>query len=170
MTDNLFANDAYTFDDVLLLPRYSAVLPGEVSLRTRLVREVWLNVPVVSAAMDTVTEARLAIALAREGGIGILHRNLSIADQAQMVDQVKRSEAGMVSDPITVSPQATIGEVDEICATYRISGTPVVEADGTLVGIITNRDMRFESDPTRLVGEVMTKMPLVTSDVVFSHS
>lgn len=160
-----FAALGLTFDDVLLQPNQSDIIPSQVSTGTQLTRRVRLNVPLASAAMDTVTESRMAIAMAREGGIGILHRNLSIEDQAQMVDQVKRSEAGMVSDPITVSPQATIGEVDEICATYRISGTPVVEDDGTLVGIITNRDMRFEDDPSRPVGEVMTRMPLVTAPV-----
>ena len=160
-----FAALGLTFDDVLLQPNQSDIIPSQVSTGTQLTRRVRLNVPLASAAMDTVTESRMAIAMAREGGIGILHRNLSIADQAQMVDQVKRSEAGMVSNPITVSPQTTIGEVDEICATYRISGTPVVEADGTLVGIITNRDMRFEDDPTRPVGQVMTRMPLVTAPV-----
>ena len=160
-----FAALGLTFDDVLLQPNQSDIIPSQVSTGTQLTRRVRLNVPLASAAMDTVTESRMAIAMAREGGIGILHRNLSIADQAQMVDQVKRSEAGMVSNPVTVSPQTTIGEVDEICATYRISGTPVVEADGTLVGIITNRDMRFEDDPTRPVGQVMTRMPLVTAPV-----
>ncbi|MHA6511146.1 IMP dehydrogenase [Tessaracoccus sp. Z1128] len=162
---NPFAALGLTFDDVLLQPNQSDIIPSQVSTGTQLTRRIRLNVPLASAAMDTVTESRMAIAMAREGGIGILHRNLSIADQAQMVDQVKRSEAGMVSNPITVSPQATLAEVDEVCATYRISGTPVVEADGTLVGIITNRDMRFEDNPGRTAGEVMTRMPLVTARV-----
>ena len=164
-----FAALGLTFDDVLLQPNQSDIIPSQVSTGTQLTRRVRLNVPLASAAMDTVTESRMAIAMAREGGIGILHRNLSIADQAHMVDQVKRSEAGMVSDPITVSPQATIGEVDEICATYRISGAPVVDADGALLGIITNRDMRFEDNPERPVHEVMTRMPLVTAPVGVSN-
>ena len=158
-----FAALGLTFDDVLLQPNQSDIIPSQVATSTQLTRRVRLNVPLASAAMDTVTESRMAIAMAREGGIGILHRNLSTEDQAHMVDQVKRSEAGMVSDPITVSPHTTIGEVDEICASSRISGTPGVEADGTLVGIISNRDMRFEDDPGRIVGEVMTRMPLVTA-------
>lgn len=120
--------------------------------------------------MDTVTEQRMAIAMAREGGIGILHRNLSIADQARMVDQVKRSEAGMVDEPITITPDKTIGDADELCAQFRISGIPVIDPQGLLVGIITNRDMRFETDPTRRVGEVMTPMPLVTGPVGISSN
>ncbi|EPH02354.1 inosine-5'-monophosphate dehydrogenase [Propionibacterium sp. oral taxon 192 str. F0372] len=158
-----------TFDDVLLQPRESDVIPSEVSTCSRLTRNVTLNVPFLSAAMDTVTEHRMAIAMAREGGMGVLHRNLSIDDQAKMVDRVKRSEAGMVDQPITISPQATLADAEELCATYRISGIPVVESDTSLVGIITNRDMRFESDPTRLVGEVMTPMPLVTAPVGISN-
>ncbi len=154
-----------TFDDVLLQPRESDVIPSEVSTTSRLSRRITLNVPFLSAAMDTVTEQRMAIAMAREGGLGILHRNLSIADQAHMVDQVKRSEAGMIDEPITISPDATIGEADELCGTYRISGIPVVDKDMVLLGIITNRDMRFETDPSRLVGAVMTPMPLVTAPV-----
>ncbi|MBB1509493.1 IMP dehydrogenase [Tessaracoccus sp. MC1756] len=154
-----------TYDDVLLQPNQSDIIPSQVDTGTQLTRRIRLNVPLASAAMDTVTESRLAIAMAREGGIGILHRNLSIEDQAHMVDQVKRSEAGMVSEPITVGPDATLGEVDDLCAQFRISGTPVVDSDGTLLGIITNRDMRFEDDASRKVGEVMTKMPLVTAHV-----
>lgn len=158
-----FAALGLTFDDVLLQPNQSDIIPSQVDTGTQLTRRVRLNVPLASAAMDTVTESRMAVAMAREGGIGILHRNLSIADQAQMVDQVKRSEAGMVDNPITVSPDATLGEVDAMCGAYRISGAPVVDADGRLLGIITNRDMRFEDDPNRTVGEVMTRMPLVTA-------
>jgi len=157
-----------TFDDVLLVPRQSDVIPSEVSTATRISRHVTLEVPLVSAAMDTVTETRMAIAMAREGGLGIIHRNLPVAEQAQMVDQVKRSESGMVTQPITVGPEATIGEVDELCGMYRISGAPVVDAERRLLGIVTNRDMRFESDPTRLVKEVMTPMPLVTGKVGIS--
>jgi len=157
-----------TFDDVLLVPRESDVIPSEVSTKTQLSRHISLNVPLISAAMDTVTETRMAIAMAREGGIGIIHRNLSVEDQAHMVDQVKRSESGMVTEPITIGPDATIGDADQLCGTYRISGIPVVDKDMALLGIVTNRDMRFESDPTRLVGDIMTKMPLVTGHVGIS--
>jgi len=160
-----FAALGLTFDDVLLQPNQSDIIPSAVDTGTQLTRRVRLGVPLASAAMDTVTESRMAIAMAREGGIGILHRNLAIADQAQMVDQVKRSEAGMVGNPITVRPDATLGEVDEMCGAYRISGAPVVDDDGRLLGIITNRDMRFEDDPSRPVSEVMTRMPLVTARV-----
>lgn len=152
-----------TFDDVLLQPNESDVIPSAADTSTLFSRRVRLHVPLVSAAMDTVTETRMAIAMAREGGLGILHRNLSIADQAHMVDQVKRSEAGMVDQPITIAPTATIGEADELCGNYRISGVPVVDDGWLLVGIVTNRDMRFEDNPSRLVGDVMTKMPLVTA-------
>lgn len=157
-----FAALGLTFDDVLLLPCESDVIPSEVDTTTRVTKRISIKVPLLSAAMDTVTEARMAIAMAREGGLGILHRNLSIADQAHMVDQVKRSEAGMVDQPITISPDATIGDADQMCATYRISGVPVVDGDRRLLGIVTNRDMRFEDDATRKVSEVMTPMPLVT--------
>lgn len=158
-----------TFDDVLLQPNESDVIPSEVDTASRLTRNIELKVPLISAAMDTVTETRMAVAMAREGGIGILHRNLSVADQAAMVDQVKRSEAGMVDEPITIAPDATLKDVDKICAHFRISGVPVVEGDMKLVGIITNRDMRFESDPSRKVSEVMTTMPLVTGHVGISN-
>ena len=158
-----------TFDDVLLLPAASDVVPSEVDTSTRLSRRITLRVPLVSSAMDTVTEARMAIAMARQGGVGILHRNLSIEDQAQQVDLVKRSEAGMVAQPVTAGPDATIGEVDAACARYRISGLPVTDADGRLLGIVTNRDMRFETEPDRLVRDVMTPMPLVTGRVGISH-
>ncbi|MGI5951479.1 MAG: IMP dehydrogenase [Brooklawnia sp.] len=161
----MFETLGLTFDDVLLQPRESDVIPSQVQTRARLSRRITLNVPFLSAAMDTVTEHRMAIAMAREGGLGVLHRNMSIEDQAHMVDQVKRSEAGMIDEPITISPDATIGEVDELCASYRISGVPVIDKDNKLLGIITNRDMRFESDPKKLVAQVMTPMPLVTAPV-----
>ncbi len=163
-----FGITGLTFDDVLLLPAASDVVPSEVDTSTRLTRNITLRVPLVSSAMDTVTEARMAIAMARQGGVGVLHRNLSIEDQANQVDLVKRSEAGMVTKPVTCSPDNTLGEVDALCGHYRISGVPVVDADGVLVGIVTNRDMRFEDNRSRLVRDVMTKMPLITAPVGIS--
>ncbi|MCP2165766.1 IMP dehydrogenase [Goodfellowiella coeruleoviolacea] len=160
-----FAMLGLTFDDVLLLPAESDVVPSSVDTSTRLSRNVALRIPLVSAAMDTVTEARMAIAMARQGGIGVLQRNLPIDVQAGQVETVKRSEAGMVTDPVTCSPEDTLADVDALCARFRISGVPVTDTDGTLVGIITNRDMRFEVDHTRQVKEVMTKGPLVTAQV-----
>jgi IMP dehydrogenase len=157
-----------TFDDVLLLPQETDVVPSEVDTTSRLTREITVRVPLLSAAMDTVTEARMAIAMARQGGIGVLHRNLSIEDQAHQVDLVKRSESGMVSDPVTVGPDATLAELDQLCGTYRVSGLPVVTEDRTLLGIITNRDLLFvpgEEFATRTVRELMTPMPLVTAPV-----
>ncbi|WP_036916003.1 IMP dehydrogenase [Propionimicrobium lymphophilum] len=153
-----------TFDDVLLQPRMSDVIPSEVNTASKVSKNITLNVPLLSAAMDTVTEERMAIAMAREGGIGILHRNLAVDAQAHMVDQVKRSEAGMIDEPITITPDQTLADAEKLCGTYKISGIPVVDKDMTLVGIITNRDMRFEHDLSRPVSEVMTKMPLVTAD------
>ncbi|MDO5099634.1 MAG: IMP dehydrogenase [Corynebacterium sp.] len=149
-----------TFDDVLLLPDASDVIPSEVTTTTQLTRNISLNIPILSAAMDTVTESRMAIAMAREGGMGVLHRNLSIEEQAAHVEIVKRSESGMVTDPATCTPDMTIAEVDALCAKFRISGLPVVDNDGTLLGICTNRDMRFEPDFSRKVSEIMTPMPL----------
>ncbi|HEV8557722.1 MAG TPA: IMP dehydrogenase [Actinophytocola sp.] len=160
-----FAMLGLTFDDVLLLPAESDVVPSAVDTSTRLSRNITLRVPLASAAMDTVTEARMAIAMARQGGIGILQRNLSIEEQARQAETVKRSEAGMVTDPITCSPTDTLADVDALCARYRISGVPVTDAESALVGIITNRDMRFEVDHTKLVSDVMTKGPLVTAQV-----
>jgi IMP dehydrogenase len=157
-----FAKLGLAYDDVLLVPAYSDVVPNQIDTSTRLTRNIRLNIPLISAAMDTVTEARMAIAMARQGGVGVLHRNLSIEDQAAQVDLVKRSESGMVTQPITVGPEATLREVDQLCAKYRISGLPVTAPDGTLLGIVTNRDLRFESDHSRLVEDVMTRMPLVT--------
>ncbi|OLT49748.1 IMP dehydrogenase [Gordonia sp. CNJ-863] len=152
-----------TFDDVLLLPSASDVIPSEVDTSSRVTKNVTLRVPLVSSAMDTVTESRMAIAMARAGGMGVLHRNLSIEAQAAQVETVKRSEAGMVTDPVTCSPTHTLAEVDAMCARYRISGLPVVDDKGELIGIITNRDMRFEVDQNRPVAEVMTKAPLITA-------
>ena len=143
-----FSPAGLTFDDVLLLPAQSEVVPSEADTGTRITRKLRLRIPLVSSAMDTVTEARMAIAMARQGGVGVLHRNLSIEEQAQQVDLVKRSEAGMVTDPVTCGPDATIADVDRLCAHYRISGVPVTSDDGILLGIVTNRDMRFEADPS----------------------
>src|SRR2546429_2164401 len=163
--DDKFAPVGLTFDDVLLLPARSNVLPGEADTGTRITRRYRLRVPLVSASMDTVTEARMAIAMARQGGVGVLHRNLSVEEQAQQVDMVKRSEAGMVDDPVPVGPDATIGDVVGLGGRYRISGVPVTNSSGVLVGIVPNRDIRFETDQNRRVAEVMTPMPLVTAPV-----
>ena len=154
-----------TFDDVLLQPGESDVVPSRVNTITRLTRNVQLAVPLLSAAMDTVTEARMAIAMAREGGIGVLHRNLSADDQAAQVDLVKRSESGMITNPVTCSPDDTLRHVDALCGKFRISGVPVVDSEGVLVGIVTNRDMRFVTDDSAKVRDVMTKMPLITAPV-----
>jgi IMP dehydrogenase len=155
-----------TYDDVLLLPGESNIVPSGVNTKTRLTKRIEINVPLLSSAMDTVTEARMAIAMARQGGIGVLHRNLSLDAQASQVDLVKRSEAGMISHPVTTTPFATIQEVDELCGRFRVSGLPVVDEDDRLVGIVTNRDMRFVLDvqrTTTLVKDVMTPMPLITA-------
>jgi IMP dehydrogenase len=160
-----FAKEGLTFDDVLLVPAESGVLPGEVSTRTRLTRTIELEIPIVSAAMDTVTEARMAIALAREGGIGVVHRNLSVVAQAAEVDKVKRSEAGMIVEPVTLSPGDRVADALALMANYRISGVPITDEDGLLVGILTNRDLRFEDDHGRLVADLMTRENLVTVPV-----
>jgi IMP dehydrogenase len=154
-----------TYDDVLLQPAESDVIPSEVDTTSRLTRNITVRIPLLSSAMDTVTEARMAIAMARQGGVGVLHRNLSIDDQAAQVDLVKRSESGMITDPVTCSPDDTLAHVDALCGRFRISGVPVADADGILVGIVTNRDMRFEPDHSRRVREIMTPMPLVTAPV-----
>jgi IMP dehydrogenase len=156
---------ALTFDDVLIVPGLARVHPGEVDLRTRLCRGIGLNIPIVSAAMDTVTESRLAIALAQEGGLGVIHKNLPIGTQAGEVDKVKRSEAGMIVDPITMRPEQRISEALQLMASYRISGVPVTDAQGHLVGILTNRDLRFETDHSKAIGELMTAEDLVTVPV-----
>jgi IMP dehydrogenase len=164
-----FAPPGLTFDDVLLLPAYSDLQPGDADTATRLSRGIGLRVPLVSSAMDTVTEARMAIAMARQGGVGVLHRNLSIEEQAQQADMVKRSEAGMITNPVTCPPDATIADVEELCARFRISGVPVTDAAGVLMGIVSNRDTRFETDHSRPVHQVMTPMPLVTAPVDVSR-
>jgi len=158
---------AYTFDDLLLLPAHSAVLPAEVDVSTQLTPEITLHIPIISAAMDTVTEADMAIAIAREGGIGIIHKNMTIAEQVKQIERVKKSESGMIIDPITVTPNQRIGEVQAIMREYRISGVPVVDGK-KLVGIVTNRDLRFETNMDLLVKDVMTKDNLVTAPVGIS--
>jgi IMP dehydrogenase len=165
-----FATVGLTYDDVLLLPAASDVIPSGADTTTRVTRNITLRVPLLSSAMDTVTEARMAIAMARQGGVGVLHRNLSIEEQAAQVDLVKRSEAGMITNPVTCSPDDTLADVDRLCAHYRISGVPVVDTSGVLVGIVTNRDIRFENDHSRVVRDVMTPMPLVTAPVGVSAS
>jgi IMP dehydrogenase len=160
-----FAKEGLTFDDVLLVPAESAVLPNDVVTASRLTRTIVLEIPIVSAAMDTVTEARMAIALARLGGIGVLHRNLSIADQVAEVDKVKRSEAGMIVEPVTLSPDALVGDALELMARYRVSGIPITDGDDRLVGILTNRDLRFGVASTMRVADAMTKEGLVTAPV-----
>ncbi|HLG51912.1 MAG TPA: IMP dehydrogenase [Chloroflexota bacterium] len=160
-----FGPEGLTFDDVLLVPSFSEVLPKDVSTATWLTRRIPLNIPIVSAAMDTVTEARMAISLAREGGIGIIHRNLSIDAQAAEVDKVKRSEAGMIVDPITLSPHDSLVRALEVMAKYHISGVPITDDDGRLVGILTNRDIRFEEDLNQEIGALMTRDNLITVPV-----
>src|SRR5213592_329067 len=159
---------ALTFDDVLLIPQHSSVLPGQVDVSTRLTRRIQLNVPLLSAAMDTVTESGLAIAMAQHGGIGVIHKNLSIAEQASEVDRVKRSESGMIVNPITLSPSHRIYEALELMKKFSISGVPITEdgsKEGRLVGILTNRDLRFETNVNRPIGDVMTRAPLYTVPV-----
>ncbi|MEP9361936.1 IMP dehydrogenase [Nocardioides sp. CN2-186] len=160
-----FAALGLTYDDVLLLPGHSDLAPADIDLTSRLTREISLKVPLVSAAMDTVTESRMAIAMAREGGLGVLHRNLSIEDQAYQVDLVKRTQTGIISNPVTITPDRTLEDLDRICGEYRVSGLPVVDTDNRLLGIITNRDLRFTPVAewaTTKVDEVMTPMPLIT--------
>ena len=157
-----FVKTGLTFDDVLLIPAASDVLPADIDLHTRLTRKITLNIPVMSAAMDTVTESRMAIALAREGGIGIIHKNMSIGAQAEQVDMVKRSENGVITNPFWLGPGHTLAEADELMAKYRISGVPICD-NGKLIGIITNRDMKFETDMSQLIDHVMTKDNLVTA-------
>jgi len=167
-----FAAVGLTFDDVLLLPGESDLVPSEIDTTSRLTREISLKVPLVSAAMDTVTESRMAIAMARQGGLGMLHRNLSIADQAYQVDLVKRTQTGIISNPVTIGPDATLEQLDQVCGEYRLSGLPVVDTDQHLLGIITNRDLRFVPVAewgTTKVDEVMTPSPLITGPVGISR-
>ena len=161
--ENKFAKEGLTFDDVLLVPQHSSVLPKDVELNTRLTQKIKLNIPLMSAGMDTVTEARTAIAIAREGGIGIIHKNMPIADQAAEVDNVKRSDNGVIASPFFLHPQDTLQSAWDITAKYHISGVPIVDENQKLVGIITNRDMRFETDGSRKISELMTKDNLVTA-------
>ena len=163
--DRKFGKEGLTFDDVLLVPAESRVLPNDVSTATRLTRGITLEIPLVSAAMDTVTEARLAIALAREGGIGVVHRNLSIDEQVAEVDKVKRSESGMIVEPVTLPADALVSDALELMATYHISGVPITDAEDTLVGILTNRDLRFGRTRTKPVSTLMTSKDLVTAPV-----
>ncbi|MGI5137618.1 MULTISPECIES: IMP dehydrogenase [unclassified Streptomyces] len=163
-----FATLGLTYDDVLLLPGASDMAPDEIDTTSYVSKNVRVNIPLLSAAMDKVTESRMAIAMARQGGVGVLHRNLSIEDQANQVDLVKRSESGMVANPITIHPDATLAEADALCGKFRISGVPVTDGAGKLLGIVTNRDMAFENDRSRQVHEVMTPMPLVTGHVGIS--
>lgn len=160
--DEKYACEGLTFDDVLLIPAHSQVVPAQVDVSSWLTRTIRLNIPIISAAMDTVTEQRLAIALAREGGIGFIHKNMSIEQQAEQVRKVKRSESGMITDPITLPPDRTVGDALDLMAEYKISGVPIVTAEGDLVGIITNRDLRFENDRSRPVRDLMTSKHLIT--------
>jgi IMP dehydrogenase len=163
--DRKFGREGLTFDDVLLVPAQSHVLPNDVSTRARLTRSIELAIPIVSAAMDTVTEARLAIALAREGGIGVVHRNLSIEAQVAEIDKVKRSESGMIVEPVTLPPDAPVSAALELMARYKVSGVPITDDDGVLVGILTNRDLRFENDVAQPVSALMTSRNLVTAPI-----
>src|SRR6266511_4236749 len=163
--DRKFGREGLTFDDVLLVPAESRGLPNDVSTATQLTRGIAIEIPMVSAAMDTVTEARLAIALAREGGIGILHRNLSIEAQVAEVDKVKRSESGMIVEPVTLPPDALVSDALELMGRYHISGVPITDDDGRLVGILTNRDLRFAPDASQPVTSLMTAAGLVTAPV-----
>lgn len=158
-----FTNEGLTYDDVLMVPAYSEVLPREVTIRSKFTKGIVINTPIVTAAMDTVTEHRMAIAMAQEGGIGVLHKNMSIAAQAEEVRRVKRSESGMIVDPVTMLNDATIGDALKLMADNKIGGIPVVAKDGQLVGIVTNRDLRFEKDMKRSVKEVMTKENIITA-------
>src|ERR1041385_1232572 len=160
-----FIGEALTFDDVLLVPKKSNVLPRDVDVSTKLSRNIRLNIPLLSAAMDTVTEAELAIALAREGGIGILHKNMTIEEQAAQVDLVKRSDSGMILDPVTMREEQTVGDAMQLMSKYQISGIPIVNNGGKLIGIVTNRDLRFEPNGDLKISKIMTNGSLVTAPV-----
>lgn len=160
--DEKYAREGLTFDDVLLVPSESQIIPSEANIQTQLTRTIRMNIPIASSAMDTVTEHRLAIALAREGGVAFIHKNMSVADQAEMVRKVKRSESGMITDPITMNDDKTVGDALDLMSEYRISGIPIICNDGDLVGILTNRDLRFETDRSRPIRELMTSENLVT--------
>ncbi len=162
MQNNRIAYEGLTFDDVLLIPAESDILPADVALSTNLTKKLKLNIPVMSAAMDTVTESRMAIAIAREGGIGVIHKNMSIDLQAEQVDLVKRSENGVITNPFSLTAGHTLGDADALMGKFRISGVPIVDEEGKLIGIITNRDMKFETDMSRIIDDVMTKGKLIT--------
>ncbi|MEM5770159.1 MAG: IMP dehydrogenase, partial [Bacillota bacterium] len=162
--DTKFAYEGLTFDDVLLVPAYSEILPREAEVSTQLTQRIKLNIPIISSGMDTVTEARMAIAMAREGGLGIIHKNMPIAEQANQVDKVKRSEHGVITDPFFLSPDHLVEDALKLMERYRISGVPITR-EGKLVGILTNRDLRFEDNPMRKISEVMTSKNLVTAPV-----
>ena len=158
-----FLPEALTFDDILMVPAHSNVLPADINVRTRLAGDIYLNTPLISAAMDTVTESRMAIAMAREGGLGVIHKNMPIRQQADQVDRVKRSENGVINNPFFLSPEHLVSDADRLMGKFHISGVPICDADGKLVGILTNRDVRFIEDASAIrVGEVMTSKNLVT--------
>ena len=159
----IMIEEGLTFDDVLLKPKHSMVVPSQVDVSTRLTKKIKLNIPLMSAAMDTVTECALAIAIAREGGMGVIHKNMSVTEQAENVDKVKRSEHGVISDPFYLSPDHRVADADALMSKYKISGVPVVTRDKKLVGIITNRDLRFETDYTKFIRDVMTSKNLITA-------
>ena len=162
--NNRIISEGLTFDDVLLIPAYSEVLPRDVNIQSRFSKNIILNIPIVSAAMDTVTDSRMAIAIAREGGIGVIHKNMSITEQAQQVKIVKRAENGMIIDPITIGKDATVFDANQIMREYKIGGIPVVDQNKRLIGIVTNRDLRFEQNPNKPISEIMTKDNIITTD------
>ena len=162
---NKIIGEGLTYDDVLLVPAYSETLPREVNIKTKFTRNIVINIPIISAAMDTVTESRMAIAMAQEGGIGVLHKNMTIREQADKVRKVKRAESGMIMDPVTLPLSATVSDANEYMKEYSIGGIPIVDDTGTLKGIVTNRDLRFEHDKKRPIVEVMTSDNLVTAAV-----
>ena len=165
LNESKFAKEGLTFDDVLLIPSKSDVTPNMINLKTRLAGNICLNTPIMTAAMDTVTEAKMAIAIAREGGIGIIHKNMSIEQQADEVDKVKRSENGVIVNPFSLTADRFVYDADELMGKYKISGVPIVDEKGKLVGIITNRDMRFIDDYNTRIGDVMTKDNLITAPI-----